>query len=508
MLSVLSEFLAPILPEAILLGGILILAALSSRRLGLRAESVWLYTFGLLCVVLWALLYDPQEGLNLFKQGLGLDISLRTQALGGLLSCDVWSKLLKITLGGWALCYAGGMAAYRPLSQGALKATFASSELVAILLLAALVGSFLSVSAGDFRLFFLGEEILSLACLILLKVFERPGAGDITFRAFVLNGVGAGLILLGSAFFGALYGTLNIDSIAVHFQAVPPSLYHPFVLLAWAFIIFGCLAKMSLFPFHGLAIEVAKQVERPLFPLLEFLPRFVMTTVLLKLATLFRMGNFRALFLVIGVGSAVFGMLAAFRQNRLQPLLACLGLGQVGMLFVAIATTATTLFPSLFFMMLLTALATLVFVGSLLWAQARGRKVMTLGDLAFVKQESPTLAFLLGISFLSLVAFPLTPGFVPFLALAQSLIAEEALKTFAFVVVLESLGCFMGLRVVRTLMMPSSTGSSIKQERRISSAFPWGAVTLLGGMILMAGAADSVLTFFSLAETALEWYGK
>lgn len=496
----------PALPELILLMGIVLLFVVDHSRLveyrtypAVRATL----SLTLLVGVIGALLCDTTRGLNLFKQGLGLDISLHVTALGRLFCSDVCSKLLKLTLCVWALLY--GFEALPNLFQERSQQTVGGKDLPFFF---ALLGGLLTLSAQDFRLLFLGTEIVSLALLILLRIFERPSAGDLVFRVFILNSVGAALILFGASLLGGLYGTTDFAVLTKYFRVVRPSFYQPFLFLAFALVTFGYFAKMRLFPFQGLTMDVAEGAERPLFPLLGFLPRFAFLAALLKLFIVLNADAFRGIFLLFGSVGALFATLAVSRQNRIQPLLSCLALAQSGLLMVGFSVSGTSILPSLLFEMFLHSLAILVFVGTLLWLQRRDLTIMTLGDLAFARQKSSVAALLLGLSALSLVGFPLTPGFAPFLVFVQNFALEEAFGAMAFVTLTKCTLFWGGITIARALVAPYGDGKGEQPTVKKPSSWPWKEGALFGVMIALAIKADDVLTYFSLAETTLEWYGQ
>lgn len=499
----------PALPEWVLVTGILLsFAGTQSRAATHRSYPVvrMFLSLAILSGVIAALLYDSAGGLNLFRQGLGLDISLRTFAFGRLFGSDVCAKLLKLTLCSWTLVYMIGVSAdlfgCRLEDQ---KMRLIPPEL---LLFFALLGGMLTLSAQDFRLLFIGTELVSLATLILLKMFERPSAGDGVFRVFVLNSVGAALILFGAALIGGLYGTTDFGALAAHFRMIPPSFYSPFLFLAFALITFGFFAKLRLFPFHGLAMEVAEGAERPLFPFLTFLPRFVFFAALLRVFGVLNAGRFCGIFLIFGVLGTFFAVFSLSRQNRIQPLLACLTLGQSGLLMIGFAVASTNVLPSLFFAMILHALAMLGVIGTLLWVQRQGPKIMTLDDLAFVKQRSSAAAVILGLSVLSLVGFPLSPGFVPFLVFVQNLVLERAVGAMVFVVLAKGVMFGTGVRMVRAMVAPCANKNPSEQGAPERFPVPWKEAVICGGMVTLVIAADRVLTYFSLVETTLEWYSQ
>lgn len=493
------------LPEFVLVGGIAVSLVLVWIQASKHQMYPTLRVFGVGAALLGAvgaLLYDTTNGLNLFKQGLGLDISLHHFAFGGSFGSDVCSKLLKLTLNVWALLYVFEMSPY--LFRGQEQKGFYEAPEVPFFF--ALLGGFLTLSAQDLRLLFLGTEVASLATLILLKMFERPSAGDIAFRVFILNCVGAAFILLGITLLGGLYGTTNVSELTFRFCVIQPSFYNPFLFLAFMLMTFGYLAKMRLFPFHGLTMDVAEGTERPLFPFLTFFSRFIFITALLKLFILFHADAFQGIFLIFGSLNMIFAALAVFRQNRIQPLLTCLTLAESGLWMVGFAIASTNILPSLLFSMVSHALAMLVFLGTLLWVQDRELKIMTLHDLSFVSEQSSVAATLLAVSVLSLVGFPLSPGFVPFVAFVQHLVVAEAYGVLAFVVFAKGILFGMGITVVRAFLVSGERKNERQEEKLKRKRKHWREGVLCGVMIGLAIAADHVLAYFSLAGATLEWH--
>lgn len=496
------EFLVVILPAApevlLFLGTLLIYSfSLLLGRVWLRgADHPWLRNgiYSLLWFFVVVLtIYDPNDGLNLFGAHEDLDPLFRETTFSGMLSLDVFSKTSKMVMSLWVLSFLVLCFRFQPFALNHEKFVGIS---------AAILGSFLSFSANDFRLFFLALELASTAILFLISQITRR---SVVLQTYVIVGIGSALIILGASFLYAATGTTDFalwSKMLIHPGGSHP--LGPLVHVGLTLIILGLCCKTLLFPFHKQIVDVATQVESPLVFFLNFITRYVGLLLIVKLLLLFEK-NYLGLFLVLlGAVSMVVGWVGALKQPNLVASLVDYSIGDMGAFLLGIAVAGSEALPSIFLIFLSTTLSLLVLQGILMYARHEGCRIRLWTDLAIASHCFRGVPLLLCSGFLSLVGFPPFPGMMGFLAFTQNLLAHDAYWILTFVVLAKMLSMGVGLKAVHIFV---TSRRRLERFGKSSSSFPWLPVGLTAVMFSFALRTDSVLNFLSLAETSIRSYG-
>jgi len=129
---------------------------------------------------------------------------------------------------------------------------FQIPDYVAIVLLA-VMGMFLLVSANDFITVYLALELQSF-CLYILSSLKRYSNLSIeaALKYFILGSFASGILLFGVSLLYGYFGTTNFFEINIllSYEDLIISDYFIIVFLGVLFISVGILFKLAIFPFH------------------------------------------------------------------------------------------------------------------------------------------------------------------------------------------------------------------------------------------------------------------
>ena len=115
-----------------------------------------------------------------------------------------------------------------------------------ILILFAVLGMFMMISANDFIALYLGLELQSLS-LYVLASFQREStrSAEAGLKYFVLSALSSGLLLYGCSLIYGFSGSTNFNEISISISNVQYGLTFGIV-----FILVGLAFKISAVPFH------------------------------------------------------------------------------------------------------------------------------------------------------------------------------------------------------------------------------------------------------------------
>src|SRR5499427_6880516 len=116
-----------------------------------------------------------------------------------------------------------------------------------VLLLTALLGIFVLVSANSLLTVYIGVELLALSVYAIIA-FDRdnPIATESAIKYFVLSAIASGVLLYGMLMIYGLSGTLGLDALANQLHGE----LHPGVILGVVFIVAAVAFKLGAVPFH------------------------------------------------------------------------------------------------------------------------------------------------------------------------------------------------------------------------------------------------------------------
>ncbi len=204
----------------------------------------------------------------------------------------------------------------------------------ALYLLLAAAGVGLALSADLFNLFVF-YELLAAASFGLGASGANPRAYAAVLRYLLLSAPGSALILIAVSLVYTATGTLNLAQLAlVAPQALPPEEAG----MAFALILLGFGVKAELFPVNAWAPEVYATAPPRVAALLAGVATKLAALVPLRLLLWVFPGTAAlSLVWVLGIAGLVTAEVAAWRARDLRRLLAYSSIGQLGLVFIALA---------------------------------------------------------------------------------------------------------------------------------------------------------------------------
>jgi len=174
-------------------------------------------------------------------------------------------------------------------------------------------------------------ELLTLASFLLVGYGRRPGQIWASLRYLVLCSLGMSLFLLGLAVVYVHTGTLDIAELALRVAASPSA---PWVRLGGALLVGGVAVKAGVFLF---SLWLPAAHARALPAVSALLSGVVIKMGVVELFRLSEVFPLELTFGVLGVATALLGILFAVQTYDLKKLLAFSTLSQIGYLLIGFA---------------------------------------------------------------------------------------------------------------------------------------------------------------------------
>jgi NADH-quinone oxidoreductase subunit N len=354
---------------------------------------------------------------TLYSQPKGLQITFN-----GLFISDAFSILMRMAIlitGGLVLLLTRFTAVQEELNHYEYP----------VLLLLALTGMMVMLSAHDLLSLFMGIELQSLSLYILVAMRRKNSeSNEAALKYFVLGALSTGILLYGCSLVYGYTGLTNFEMLERFFKtqnsvqrlAIVPIIGMVLIVVALGF-------KIALAPLHSWAPDVYQGTPTSLTTFLATAPKITGLAVLMRvLISPFggMVSIWQPLLILLSVLSMMVGSLTALTQVNVKRIIAYSSIGHMGFASIGILTLSEIGLNAAILYSIFYLLMTLLFFGSLLYLLRHGRSIEKLSDLQGLGQFHPKIAFLMGFTLLSMAGIPPLPGFIPKLVILRAVIAN------------------------------------------------------------------------------------
>jgi NADH-quinone oxidoreductase subunit N len=335
-----------------------------------------------------------------------------------------------------------------------------------VLILFALLGMMVMISAHHFLTLYLGLELLTLSSYALVAL-ERDSARatEAAMKYFVLGALASGLLLYGMSMLYGATGTLDIAQVA---QAVRHGISGDKTVLVFGlvFIVAGLAFKLGAVPFHMWIPDVYHGAPTAVTLFIGSAPKiaafaFFMRLLVSGLEPL--VADWRNMLIILAVLSMAIGNVAAIAQTNLKRLLAYSTISHMGFLLLGILSGSHNGYGSAMFYIITYVLTTLGAFGMIMLLSRVGFEAENIEDFKGLNQRNSWYAFLMLLIMLSLAGLPPMVGFFAKLAVLQAVLQAGYVWLVVVAVMFSLVGAFYYLRVVKVMYFDAPTDASLIQ---------------------------------------------
>ena len=341
------------------------------------------------------------------------------------------------------LFYSRGYLAARGLFRGE---TF-------VLMLTALLGMMVMISANSFVTLYLGLELMSLSLYAMVALQrESERAVEASMKYFVLGALASGFLLYGMSMLYGATGTLEITGVA---DAIVNAHSNRVILVfGLVFVVSSIAFKLGAVPYHMWIPDVYDGAPTAVTLFIGSAPKlaafaFAMRLLVGSLSAL--AFDWQGMLLVLSLLSMLFGNIIAIAQSSIKRMLAYSTIANMGFMLMGFLGATNDAYSAAMFYTVTYVLTTLVGFGVVLLLSREGFEADRLDDFKGLNQRSPWYAFMMLLAMFSLAGVPPTVGFYAKFSVIAAAV-HIGLVWLAVVAVLASLvGAFYYLRVVKLM---------------------------------------------------------
>jgi len=284
-----------------------------------------------------------------------------------------------------------------------------------ILILFAVLGMMMMVSANDLISLYLGIELQSLSLYILATIRrDSVKSAEAGLKYFVLGALSSGILLYGMSMVYGFSGSTSFGNLSIVFENYSDNNSNIGVIVGLVFIMAGLAFKVSAVPFHMWTPDVYEGAPTPITAFFAIAPKVAAMILLIRIL-IQPFGEFfdqwQQIIWFISAASMILGAFAAINQKNIKRLMAYSSIGHMGFILVGLVagnesgTQAVLLYLTVYLFMNIGTFA------CILAMRRQDRMVEDIDQLAGLSRTNPIMAICITVFMFSMAGIPPLAGF-------------------------------------------------------------------------------------------------
>ena len=438
MMSSIAE-LRPLLPEIIVLVGSLFL--MMFEAFSTPKQRGWMHFLSTLTLLAAA-----------FAITIDMTFGAPDRSAAGLLVRDALGDVLKLFM----LLATGLVFVYSRHYFDSKRQYFGNFY---VLVLFAVLGMMVLVSAGNLITIYMGLELMALATYAIVALDRDNGvASEAAMKYFVLGALASGILLYGMSLLFGLTGSLDLFEINAKLGSLYASDKASLVLMSFAlaFIVIGLAFKFGAVPFHMWLPDVYEGAPTAMTAFIASVPKLAAVGMAIRLlpeglGTL--APRWQEMLALLAMASLIVGNLGAIAQYNLKRMLAYSTISHVGFMLLALLSANAVGYSALLFYVIVYSISTAAAFGIMISLSRQGLEFDRIDDFKGLNKRSPWMAFSMLIVMASLAGIPPLIGFWAKLQVLMAVVAlGAAWKALVLIAALFAvIGSYYYLRVIKVM---------------------------------------------------------
>lgn len=365
------------------------------------------------------------------------------------------------------------------------------------LMLFAVLGQFVMISANSFLSVYLGLELMSLAfyALVALRRDHRAST-EAAMKYFILGALASGFLLYGMSMLYGATGTLDITTLAQQLDSGVTN--RTILVFGIVFIVAGLGFKLGAVPFHMWIPDVYQGAPSAITLVVGGAPKLASFAIVVRLlieGMIALAFDWQQMLLILAVLSLALGNLAAIAQTSVKRMLGYSTISHMGFMLLGLlsgivggnAYSAPGAYSASLFYAVVYALTTCAAFGVLITMSRGGFEADALDDFKGLAKRNPWAALVMMITMFSLAGVPPTVGFYAKFSVLAAAFGTGQTWLVVFAVMTSLIGAFYYLRIVKLMYfdepvagIPVAAGGSGRFDARVVLAINGLALVVLG----------------------------
>jgi len=322
-----------------------------------------------------------------------------------------------------------------------------------VLILLAVTGMGMMVSATDLLTLYVGLELQSLAAYVLASFSQKDSrAAEAGLKYFVLGALASGILLYGVTLLYGFTGSTHYGDIAHGFASGAPGLG---LIFGMVFVLSGLAFKVSAVPFHMWTPDVYEGAPTPVTMFFASAPKVAAMGLLVRVSVM-AMGpathQWQQIITFMALASIILGAAGAIGQTNIKRLLAYSSINNVGFILVGLAAGTRAGVSAVLFYLAVYLVTTIgSFIAVLHLRDKNGAPVEEIAALAGLSQTRKGLAAALAVFMFSLAGIPPLFGFWPKVLVFEAALNAGLLPLVIIGFIASVVGAFYYIKIIKIM---------------------------------------------------------
>jgi len=469
-----------ILPEILLavfamLG---LLGAVYTSKDGMASPLLWATAAVFLAMAAW--IGFTGEGVNVAFNGMFVD--------------DAFSRFAKVAI-------LMSAAAVLLMSEGYMSSRGILRFEYPVLVVLAVVGMMMMVSAGDLMALYMGLELQSLALYVVASLRrDSAKSTEAGLKYFVLGALSSGLLLYGASLvYGYAGTTLFSGIIQVAQEGMSLGL-----LFGIVFLMAGFAFKVSAVPFHMWTPDVYEGSPTPVTAFFATAPKVAAMALFARVmhdAFGGAVADWQQIMALLSVLSMFLGAFAAIGQTNIKRLMAYSSIAHMGYALMGLAAGTVLGVQAMLVYMAIYVTMNVGTFAFILMMEKDGQPVVNISSLNMYAKREPGRAFAMLVLLFSLAGVPPMLGFFGKLYVLRAAYEADLIWLAVAGVVASVIGAYYYLRIVFFMYFGEETEESLNGGKSVIlwAMLMGSAAIMVVGIVNMFGVEGAA----AMAATTL-----
>jgi NADH-quinone oxidoreductase subunit N len=320
------------------------------------------------------------------------------------------------------------------------------------LMLFAVLGMMLMVSATNFVTMYLGLELMALSVYVLVG-YQRDvlRSSEAALKYFILGSLSSGMLLYGITFLYGVTGSFEFSIIGTTIATNEDSA-HTATLVGMVFVLAGMAFKVSIAPFHMWTPDAYEGAPTPVTAFMSVAPKVAGFAILMRVlvdAMPALQHEYTLMFTGMAVLTLAVGNIAAIAQRNIKRMLAYSTVGHVGFVLLGLIAATPDGYAGVLIYMTIYLFMTMGAFAIIILMRRDGIQGELLDDFAGMSKVRPGYALAMGLMMFSLAGIPFLGGFWAKFAVIAAVIDAGHLTLGLIAILFSAIGAFYYIRVVK-----------------------------------------------------------
>ncbi|WP_455475425.1 NADH-quinone oxidoreductase subunit NuoN [Bartonella sp. B17] len=355
-----------------------------------------------------------------------------------------------------------------------------------VLVLLAILGMMLMISAGNMLSLYMGLELQSLALYVLAAINrDNVKSSEAGIKYFVLGALSSGLLLYGISLLYGFTGQIGFSEIAIALKDEDLKLG---VIFGIVFVLAGLGFKISAVPFHMWTPDVYEGAPTPITAFFAAAPKIAAMALIIRVVvTAFipldspdgSVPAWQQILIFMAVASMIFGAFAAIGQSNIKRLMAYSSIGHIGYALVGLAAGDMLGVKSVILYMTIYLGMTLGSFAFILGMRSSSGNVENIYDLSGLIKTNPFMAVMMTIQLFSLASIPPMAGFFGKWYTFSAAVHAGLIPFVVIGVITSVVGAFYYLRVIKIMWFDDAKIHFITLSNELQFCLGFSALFIL-----------------------------